>query len=294
MHERSMKLDKIQNIDEDCAIIVNSCDSYQDVWELFFCALKENWKDCNLDIFLNTETKLFKFDDLRLNEANAYAQSGLKKPWGGRLLETLRGINKKFVISLFDDFVLEGEVDVEKIKQCISWMKEHDDIAVFYFSNIPGKNSDDTRFPEFELMGARSDYRLNSAPAIWRREKLIAFTGEIDNPWAWEFFGSARTYNGLDRFYCAKLGHEDVFIYNYNLGGAIRRGKWVSSVVTPLIKKYKLQIDLSKRGVASESLDQGKYSLKWKIDFFVLGFRMVGLSVFIFIFRVLKKKLLKL
>lgn len=283
-----------EKIHESCAIIVNSCDAYEDVWELFFCALRDNWKDCNVEIYLNTESKIFKFDDLKLNEINTYAQKGLKKPWGGRLLEALRSINKPFVISLFDDFVLEAEVNVEKIKQCIFWMKQNENIAAFYFSNIPGKNIEDTRFPEFELIGARNDYRLNSAPAIWRREKLIEFTGEIDNPWAWEFFGSARTYNGIDHFYCAKLENENVFVYNYTLGGAIRRGKWVSHVVLPLVKKYKLEIDLNKRGIASESLDQGKYSLKWKVDFFILGFKMIGPKVFIFVLRILKKKLFKL
>lgn len=292
--EKPLKASKIENLNESCAMIVNSCDAYADVWELFFCALKDNWADCDIEIFLNTEKKVFKFDGLRLNEVNAYQEAMMEKPWGGRLLETLKSINKEFVISLFDDFVLEGEVNVGKIKQCISWMKNDENIAVFYFNNIPGGNTDDGLSPEFELLGKRNDYRLNSAPAIWRRKRLMAFTGEIDNPWAWEFFGSARTYSEKDLFYCAKVTNEDTFIYNYSLGGAIRRGKWVSSIVVPLIKKYNLHIDFNKRGIAGESLDQGKYSLRWKIDFFIIGFRMIGLKVSIFLYRIFKKKIFKL
>ena len=284
---------RLEKINESCAIIINSCDAYEDVWKLFFSALKENWKECDLEIFLNTESKLFKFDGLKLNQVNTYHTLGLKKAWGGRLLDTLKSIDKEFVIALFDDFVLEDTVNVDKIKQCILWMKNKKEIAVFYFNNIPGKNIDDGLFSDFELLGKRNDYRLNSAPAIWRRERLIAFTGEIDNPWAWEFFGSARTYGKADHFYCAKITKENTFVYNYSLGGAIRRGKWVASVVRPLLKKYNLNIDLNQRGITPESLNEGKYSLKWKVDFFILGFKMIGPQVFIFIYRIFKKKLFK-
>ncbi len=276
------------------AIVVHSCDAYSDVWELFFTALSDQWPSCDLDIFLNTEKKTFKFNGLKLNEINACARIGNEKPWGGRLIDTLNGIHHEFIISLFDDFVLEKSVNIKKIQSCLNHMKMNPDIAVFYFNNIVGKNTDDLLFSEFELIGQRNDYKLNSGPALWRRKKMIQFTNEIDNPWAWELFGSARTYHTTDRFYCAQIKCENTFVYNYAHGGAIRRGKWVQSVVQPLIQKYKIQLDLNLRGIASESLDQGKYSLMWKIEFFILGFRMIGLKAFIFIYRIFKKKILKL
>ncbi len=275
------------------ALVVHSCDAYSDVWELFFSALSDQWPNCDLDIFLNTEKKTFQFDGLKLNVINAYAQTGIEKPWGGRLIDTLNGIPHEYVISLFDDFVLEGSVNIKKIQTCLNTMEKNPDIAVFYFNNIVGKNFDDQLFSEFELIGKRNDYKLNSGPALWRRLKMIEFTNEIDNPWAWEFFGSARTYDTNDRFYCAQTQFENTFIYNYALGGAIRRGKWVQSIVQPLIQKYKIDLNLNQRGIASESLDQGKYSLIWKINFFILGFRMIGLKAFIFIYRVFKKKIFK-
>jgi hypothetical protein len=213
--------------------------------------------------------------------------------WGQRLVETLEIIDRKFVIMLFDDFILEDNVRVDKIVDSLNQLKANPDISVFYFNNIPGKNIADGKFPEFELIGKRNDYRLNSAPAIWRKRDLISYTGTIDSPWAWEVFGSFRTYVSPSRFYCAKRENEDTFVYNYALGGAIRRGKWVASVVTPLLKKYEIKIDLNKRGIASESLSEGKYSLKWKINFFILGFKMVGWRAFIFFFRAIKKKITK-
>lgn len=275
--------------DKDCTIIVNSCDRYDDVWLPFFSALKDMWPDCSHKIILNTEHKNFELEGLKITSLNLDMEDG-KKPWGWRLRKALALVDTEFVITLFDDFLLQSPVDHVKLKQCILDMKENHDVAVFYFNNVPGPNTPDSRFPGFELIGSRNDYRLNSAPAIWRTKQLLEFTGDIDSPWAWEFFGSARTYGSNKLFYCARNGMENIFIYNYSLGGAIRRGKWVMSVIEPAAQKYGIAIDFDQRGVASESLSDGKYSLRWKIDFFILGFKMIGLKAFIFLYRVLVKK----
>jgi len=276
----------------DCTLIINSCDNYEDVWLPFFSAFKAMWPDCDCKIILNTEHKSFSFEGLQIVSLNLSASDG-KKPWGWRLRKALSLVDTAFVITLFDDFILEAPVNIRKLAQCIQEMKKNAEISVFYFNNIPGTNSLPPEHEDFELIGERNDYRLNSAPGLWRTQQLLNFTGELDSPWAWEFFGSARTYGESGQFYCAKIDKEDTFVYNYTLGGAIRRGKWVPSVITPVLEKYNLSLDLGRRGIASESLSDGKYSLKWKVDFFLLGFKMVGLSAFIFLYRVLAKKLHK-
>lgn len=279
-------------IENDCTILVNSCDNYEDVWLPFFSAFEEMWPDCNCKIILNTEHKSLCVEGLQIVTLNLTPSEG-KKPWGWRLRKALSLVDTPFVVALFDDFILEAPVNKEKLTRCIQEMKNDTEISVFYFNNIPGMNTPTPKHEGFELIGQRNDYRLNSVPAVWRTQQLLKFTGELDSPWAWEFFGSARTYSSDDQFYCAQPDKEDTFIYNYKLGGAIRRGKWVASVITPALKKYNLPLDLKHRGIASESLSDGKYSLKWKVDFFLLGFKMIGFSAFIFLYRVLLKKLSK-
>lgn len=281
----------LENLKDQCAIVVNSCDSYEDVWPLFFTALKDRWKDCDLEIYLNTESKLYVFDGLKLNTVNHYVSCN-DKNWGNRLIQSLKHINKKYVISLFDDFIVEKNINVNKIAKCVEQLEKHDDIAVFYFLNNPGKNKADGLLEGFELLGRNNDYKLNSAPAVWRRKSLINYTGVIDSPWAWEAFGSARTYTNKERFYAPMVGCEDIFTYKHELGGAIRRGKWVEGVVLPLMDKYKLDIDLSKRGIVESTLSGG-YTLKWKINFFILGYEMVGWKILYFLTSALKTKILK-
>lgn len=74
------------------------------------------------------------------------------------------------------------------------------------------------------------------------------------------------------------------------MGGAIYRGKWVGKIVLPLIKKYNLQIDINKRGLADGIQQNNKRSLLWKIEFFLLGFKMIRFGVFLYAYRILKKK----
>lgn len=276
-------------MNKKCTIIVNSCDAYADLWEPFFLTLKEFWKECPYDIVLNTESKEFHSDGLTITSLKLFKN----KPdmWGKRFRETLKRVQTEFVICLYDDFILEEQVDQDEIEKCITWLEDYKDVAVFYFSNNIGDNIEDNVFPDFELIPQKKDYKLNSAPAVWRRELLIEFTGEVDTPWAWEFFGSARTYASDYKFYCRQNNKENIYVYNYRLGGAIHRGKWVLSVIEPVVSRYHLDLDLTERGIEDENQDVFRHTLRWKINFLKTGIRMIGASVSIFIFRSIKKKI---
>lgn len=272
-------------------IVVNTCDAYEDVWGLFFRAFQEYWPECRYKIVLNTETKQRILDNVDVQIHNFNSPDG-NDIWGLRLKQTLNACESKYVLMLYDDFILEGPVDQQKVADCIKWLNDNPDVVVFYFTNIfVNKNIDDARFENFELIPKKGDFKLNSAPSIWRREKLLGYIEDNDNPWAWEFFGSYRTYSSTNNFYCAKKEHEDIYPYNYAMGGAIYRGKWVGKIVLPLIKKYNLQIDINKRGLADGIPQNNKRSLLWKIQFFLLGFKMIGFGVLLYAYRILKKKL---
>jgi hypothetical protein len=277
-----------------CTVIVNTCDAYEDVWEMFFCAFNEHWPECKYNIVLNTEKKLYHSSDPNIGTHNFHSP-GKKDAWGLRLRKSLQQINTPYVIMLFDDFILNGAANQVKVEECLDNLKRNANISVFYFTNIYGENCDNREFSGFDLVASNADYRLNSAPAIWRRNHLLDYTGQYDNPWAWEVFGSYRTYATKHLFYCAKKDDEDIYPYNYSLGGAIYRGKWVPSVVIPLVEKYGLEIDLEHRGLADESdRVSSKRSFLWKVNFIFLGFKMIKFRVFLFVFRVLKNKLSKL
>lgn len=262
--------------ENNCSILIQSCDSYSDVWEPFFCTFAEYWKNCKYPIFLNTETKKYSYETLNIECLNVINEINI--PWGKRLLDCLNRIESDYVISLFDDFVLNDYVNQDKIEEYINYMENNEDINVIYLNNA---------FPDLEKKSELievpigKDFRLNSAPALWRKEKLIEYTGNIDTPWAWEYFGTMRTEKKNTVF--LTLGTQpDIYRYNYNLGGAIHGGKWVGSVINPVIEKFNMKIDTSIRGYEDENKKNYNHSLSWNIKFFIIGFKMVGFKAFRF------------
>ncbi len=275
----------------DMIVVVNTCDAYEDVWELFFRAFREYWPECKYEIVLNTESVQRSFRDHNLRIHNWVSATG-RDLWGMRLRQALGACDSEYVLMLYDDYVLDGPVDHQEIEKCIQWLMGNPWIAVFYLINIPGNKDDvETDFAGFELLPQRGDFKLNSAPAVWRRETLMNFVGDHDDPWTWEYFGSHRTYGSAFQFYCAQAKNQGIFPYSHETGGAIYRGKWVEKVVLPKMMKYGLKIDTAKRGVSDWPPAKGKRTLLWKLRFFLRGFRMIGFGAFVFAYRLIRKRL---
>ena len=277
----------------DVTVLVNSCDAYEDVWDLFFAALKEHWQHCSFDIVLNTEQKYYKEDSKKIHTCNFLNFDGIEN-WGGRLLNALNSIESEYVIMLCDDFIIEQELNESRLEQCLDFMRTNIDVAAFYLVDTSVDEKEVKSHQNLEgycyySLSKMKDYKINSAPAIWRRSDLIGYVRYADTPWAWEFFGSYRAYFDGKRFFSVTQNAGDIYVYNSALGGAIYRGKWVLEVVNDKINRYKINIDLSKRGVVNK-MELPKRSLWWKIKFFYLGFRMIGFGVFLFLIRVFKMK----
>ncbi len=176
-------------------ILVNSCDAYSDVWPFFFSALNEYWPHRELQVVLNTEQKK---PNLGANIIiSNFKGSG---SWGLRLRGSLQEIETEFVLSAYDDFILEHFIDDLELNEILLRMDSDLDIAVVYLTKLGLKTKENTylmsdrkKGNKYVLLDDKVDYRLNSAPAIWRRKDLLNYTGVFDNPWAWEAFGTFRT-----------------------------------------------------------------------------------------------------
>lgn len=278
----------------NCSIVINSCDGYEDIWKPFFSCFKDNWKNCPYPIFLNTEHKNYAHEGLNITALNVIKNKKIE--WGERLLDCLSRIETEYVLMLFDDFCLEHEVNQSEIENCLQAMEKDENIDAFYIDHLFPELMDgtDAKFVEVPI---GKEYRLNSCPCIWRKSSLMKYTGKIDNAWAWEYFGTFRTEKAKASKIYALNALPDLFPYNYKIGGAIHRGQWVKSVIEPINEKYNLNIDFSKRGFTDENY-QGNPTW-WLIKFTFKGVRMVGpraLVYFKYIHpeRVLIKKILSL
>ncbi|GKT11850.1 MAG: hypothetical protein ISEC1_P0823 [Thiomicrorhabdus sp.] len=269
-------------------MIVNSCDAYQDVLPLFYCALDEYWPNRQFDVVINAESVI----DQTINNKALLTSLDRKesKSWGLRLLKTLANIETEYVIMAYDDYILESSVDVNRVNNIVGFMDENPNSAVFYLNAVCYKSHIDDEAAAYRQLKDKVDYRLNSAPAVWRRKDLMKYVGENDDPWVWEVFGTYRTFGDGKEFYSQSSAKNNIYDYPYQKGGAVYRGKWVSDVVVPKSKKYNLDIDFSKRGFSDNRIFE-KRDLAWKVRFLWLGFNMVGFKMLYFVINALKAKL---
>ena len=272
------------NLNKNVCVLVNTCDSYSDLWPLFAESFMEFWPNRSIQVHFNTERiKEFNYKNFDIIFHNSNS-----KYWGERLLQTLDNISTEYVFMLFDDFIIDNKFDDSVLNEVIQEMNSDKSISVFYLDAIGlPSNKMKNKLDKFELILPDSEYRLNSAPAIWRKDDLKKYTGVKDTPWAWEVFGTYKTQNSKKIFY--QPISKQFFPFDGSQGGAIYRGKWVKSVVIHKVEKYQLDLDLSKRGFASKPQNESR-SLSWKINFLWIGWKMVKFKIFKFIFIALKKK----
>lgn len=271
----------------ELTVVVNTCDSYSDVLKIFFLAFKKHWPDCPYPIVINTETNQHSTYPARIHN---YKSATGEDDWGARLLSTLQSIKTKYVLMLYDDFILEEKIDINRITEAIDLLKNQANADVAYLVNtsLPMVQTENnlTFAPLIDL----EDYKLNSAPGIWVKSSLERYTAKGDTPWAWEVFGTYRTWRNGRLFFSLNKNKPDIYSYNYSKGGAIYRGKWVKEVVEKVKENHDIDIDWSKRGFSSEHSFE-KRSTMWKIRFMQKGFEMVGFKALYFICNNIKNKL---
>jgi hypothetical protein len=145
---------------KNITFLVNSCDSYEDLWTPFFTALKKYWHCLSYPIILNTESKKFVFENL-----NIKCNGSSDDRWGSRLLENLKNINTEYVIILFDDYLINKTVDIKKIDNCIDILEKNKNVAVFYLVDINKHkgvcSSNKIKIPlnDFRLKNEKLDYQ---------------------------------------------------------------------------------------------------------------------------------------
>lgn len=260
----------------NCSIIVNTCDAYEDAWSPFFKILKAEWPECDMPIYVNTESKVCKVDDFEVTTLNILEGKKSDIPWGERLIDALKRIDTDYVLFMLEDFFIQERVKNDIIENCIRWMDEDENIATFLLvsaglyarSDYERNKEKSEKYPGFGLREKTDKFLLSAGPGIWRREDLIKLTKPFESPWVWEGYGSLRAAKYPKEFYCRKVDGESAFVYDVVRGGAIHRGLWVGCIVRPLLEKHNIDLDLNVRGVDEDWLEHPpvvKFSLKRKI-----------------------------
>lgn len=227
-----------------CTILINSCDAFSDVWDLFFAGLKYQWSECMYPLMLNTESKDY-LENTNVKVCH-FSVPGKKDCWGKRYKNALKNIDTPYVMPLLEDFVIKEKFEGEALLETVmDYMDADPTIGVFYLYKHPYVKQEKTEYEGFGILPDNAKYKLTTAVGIWRKEYLDKCIKGIESPWEWEEYASKRAWRFHEKEYAMLEGEKEPYIFPY--GGVIRRGLWHTE--TPeLAQKYNVDIDFNVRG----------------------------------------------
>ena len=284
-------------MNKNFSILINSCDLYSDLWVPLLTSFEKHWKNIeSIKIIINTEKKIFYSKLFKKLQFSNYDSPC----WGSRLLNAINNIDDEFIIMLFDDFFLNKDIDNSFLEVYLNKIFSDQNIKVIYLEKItehPGivnkKLIKENSYSDLLIhLPKNMNFRLNTAPAIWRKSALKKYTKKNDTPWSWELFGSLRTIRD-EGFYSVNSKDNIISYYNNGGGGVIHRGWWAKGA--PLWIKNNLGLDVLNESYRPEENNQSvnKRSLLWKLNFIINGLRSDGIRALLLILSMYINKLKK-
>ena len=165
----------------DCTILICSCDEYNDVARPFISLLRRFWPDCPFETVLVSETMSApRFDSVIL--------TGHGRLWCERLRYALRKISTPYILLLMDDYFLNAPVDTGLFLRRLGEAKRFDAASLRLNPNprgrIPWQKTDLLEMPK------NVAYCVTCQTSIWNREFLLGLAEKNKSAWEFERNGS--------------------------------------------------------------------------------------------------------
>ncbi len=236
-----------------CAVLMTTCDGYEDAWYPFFRLFEINWPDCKYPLFMNTESKSYVYDGLEvkcLHPQSTTDKKGKPISWSNRLKQAVEKIDADYILFMLEDFFIKSPVRTDMVEECIKWMDEEDDVVFIDFYRDNTENDIIFR-KEFSQIERNNDWAINANCALWRRGFLLDILRD-ENPWDFEMNATARWRRTKYKIYTHRAEFAPVFDYQFTTvngeWSAILKGKWLV-FVPELFEKYGIEVDFEKRGL---------------------------------------------
>lgn len=237
-------------------VLVNSCDLYEDAWYPFFKLFNTYWTDCPYRVILNTETKQFSMDEMKIEVFNTAC--GLT--WSKRFLLALKEIDTEYVLFFLEDFFIMSDVRRDVFDKAIECMDNDKNIGAVCLNP-------DVDFDHWHTDGIYSEYfteilrsshaRVNAVAALWRKSFLEKIIREKESPWDFELLGTKRAKLCKEKILCLAPGTPPPFDFHFlkHFGYGISQKKWLPENKV-LFEKHGITVDFEKLGWFD--MNQGK------------------------------------
>lgn len=229
------------------AVLVLSCDKYQDLWNPFFSFFSKYWDDCPFKVYLGTNFIEY------CNPQVTTLKSNIISTWSAEVLIILDQIKEEYLIIILDDYFIYQSVDNNKLLYLISVMiQEHS--GYMKISSFPQKYNGLWPYTplkqnkEIGEISPEAKYRVDLQIGIWQKDLLKSLINKKESPWEFEINASIRS-RSINRPFLIlkenpkmKIVHGPITYYCT----AISRGKWMRGAIK-LCKSENVEIDLFER-----------------------------------------------
>lgn len=231
---------------KNCAVLVSSCDAFEDVWHSFFTFFSHYWPNCHFKVYLLNNYKKFDFPGVEVINV------GEDKKWASNMIKALDRVREKYILYLQEDYFFQSFVSNNNIDAVIKFAENK---KAGYVRLVPYPPPDITDpeimgFPgniypgqKIGLIKSDSKYRTSLQAAIWNRGTLLELLVGGESGWDMESRGSIRSMEIKQPFFGVVKPVIDYFPKT-----AIKRGRWYYDAVK-LCKKEGISIAESNRPI---------------------------------------------
>jgi hypothetical protein len=237
-------------------ILVSSCDAYADCWAPFFQLFEKYWHPYNHDIYLNTETTTYAYNDLVLYCPTPGLSAPAPLGWGDRLMRCLAALPYDIVLYLQEDYFLKADADVQAIDRLADLMLRDglSHISLLSRSATLG-NGQASEYPCLSPIPQKADYRISMQAGLWSVSALTSYLRRHETVWEFEWYGTRRARRRRDTFLYVNDTYEEQRgkpMFPYDATG-VAHGRWARDVVEELFAAHNIDINYGIRGFYDEN-----------------------------------------
>lgn len=243
------------------AVLITSCDAYEDVWDIFFTLMDKYWETPGglpYKVYLNTEKKEYskQFRNFEVATLNLRGRNARKKnvTWSERMLDVLARIEEEYVFVLVEDFFLRESVQTELIEKLLDQMDRDKMIGQiqFFGTRLNCDNRCANRMSDTVQMEQIGDDKAKVVfvPVIWRKSVLKKWMRAHESIWTFEDCGAKRAKRWHYKEKVFRVQTPAIFNYLWEKECyCVVNGKWMRHpLLDELFEKSNITVDYSKRG----------------------------------------------
>ncbi len=269
------------------SFIVLSSDGYSDCWDPFFDLFEKNFPNISdVEIILSSNTKRYNHKTLNIKSVTHSS----KDSWSKRCKASLEKAKNDVVLPLSEDFFLLSKIDKTAFIELLNLMLGNDEIHHIRLLNV-GNKVKSSNFDRIDEITYDSNKRFIFSPGLWKKEVLLSYIADHENPWMAEKMGNIRSKIYKHNFYCVSKEYVDKNgqLYDTYFSGVIYKGKCPHYVVKFL--KENGYTKILERGIISKAeMTEFKSNAKKNL---ILDFVPLSVS-FLNIFKIFVKQKIKL